>query len=95
MCSIPARSSASASTTRTTSWRWATSSPSYPTLFAKFAEALIGAHDDIVLPPSSEAVDWEVELAVVIGRAVRHASAEAAAAAIAGFTVANDVSMRD
>jgi acylpyruvate hydrolase len=43
----------------------------------------------------SQAVDWEVELAFVIGRAVRRASAEEAAAAIAGFTVANDISMRD
>ena len=40
-------------------------------------------------------VDWEVELTVVIGHAVRHASPDEAAAAIAGFTVANDISMRD
>ena len=69
--------------------------PTHPTLFAKFREALIGARDDIVLPASSDQVDWEAELALVIGTRVRHASPEAAAAAIAGFTVANDVSMRD
>lgn len=69
--------------------------PTHPTLFAKYTEALIGAHDQIVLPRVSDAVDWEVELALVIGRAVRHATAEVAAAAIAGFTVANDISMRD
>jgi acylpyruvate hydrolase len=69
--------------------------PDFPTLFAKFTDALIGARDDIVLPAVSDAVDWEVELTVVIGRDVRHASPEAAAAAIAGFTVANDISMRD
>jgi acylpyruvate hydrolase len=69
--------------------------PRYPTLFAKFREALIGAHDDIVLPALSEQPDWEAELAVVIGRSVRHASRERASDAIAGFTVANDVSMRD
>jgi acylpyruvate hydrolase len=69
--------------------------PEYPTLFAKFTDALIGAHDDIVLPLASHEVDWEVELAVVIGRPVRHADEAGAAAAIAGFTVANDVSMRD
>jgi len=40
-------------------------------------------------------VDWEAELAVVIGRSVRRADDDAAAAAVAGFTVLNDVSMRD
>lgn len=69
--------------------------PDYPTVFAKFAPALVGAHDDIVLPRSSTAIDWEVELTVVIGRPVRHATAEQAEAAIAGYTVLNDVSVRD
>ena len=69
--------------------------PTHPTLFAKFREALIGAHDDIALPASSHAVDWEAELALVIGTRVRRASPAEAADAIAGFTVANDVSMRD
>jgi acylpyruvate hydrolase len=69
--------------------------PTHPTLFAKFREALIGARDDIVLPAASHQVDWEAELALVVGRRVRHASGTEAADAIAGFTVANDVSMRD
>src|SRR5262249_2171876 len=69
--------------------------PRHPTLFAKYADALIGARDDIWLPAASEAVDWEAELAVVVGRTVRHAGRAEAEAAIAGFTVANDVSMRD
>ena len=69
--------------------------PEHPTLFAKYREALIGAHDDIVLPPDSDSVDWEAELAVVIGTRVRRATPDQAADAIAGFTVANDVSMRD
>jgi acylpyruvate hydrolase len=69
--------------------------PEYPTLFAKYAPALVGAHDDIVLPRVSEKVDWEAELTVVIGRPVRHADREQAAAAIAGYTVLNDVSVRD
>jgi acylpyruvate hydrolase len=69
--------------------------PRYPTLFAKYTGALIGARDQIVLPRVSDAVDWEVELALVIGQSVRHATADEAAAAIAGFTVANDISMRD
>jgi acylpyruvate hydrolase len=69
--------------------------PEYPTLFAKYREALVGAHDDIVLPRASSSVDWEAELAVVVGDRVRHASRDEAADAVAGFTVANDVSMRD
>ena len=69
--------------------------PAYPTIFAKFAPALVGAHDDIVLPAVSDAVDYEAELAVVIGTPVRHATPETARAAIAGYTVLNDVSVRD
>jgi len=69
--------------------------PLYPTLFAKFPEALIGPYDDLVLPAESGAVDWEAELAVVIGERVRHADEDSARAAIAGYAVLNDVSMRD
>jgi acylpyruvate hydrolase len=69
--------------------------PEYPTLFAKYPEALIGPRDEIVLPPESDKVDWEGELAVVIGTKVRRASAEEAEAAIAGYAVLNDVTMRD
>ncbi|WP_406462437.1 fumarylacetoacetate hydrolase family protein [Streptomyces sp. NBC_01622] len=69
--------------------------PEHPTLFAKFAESLIGPADPILLPPESAAVDWEGELAVVIGTAVRRADEAEAAAAIAGFSVLNDVTMRD
>jgi acylpyruvate hydrolase len=69
--------------------------PPYPTLFAKFANALLGANDDLVLPSVSDQVDWEAELGVVIGRPVRRASTAEAAAAIAGYTIINDVSMRD
>jgi acylpyruvate hydrolase len=69
--------------------------PDYPTLFAKFAPALVGANDDIVLPQVSDKVDWEAELALVIGTPVRHATPEQAQAAIAGYTVLNDVSVRD
>ncbi|MEU0834076.1 fumarylacetoacetate hydrolase family protein [Streptomyces sp. NPDC056231] len=69
--------------------------PSYPTLFPKFADTLLGAHDDIVKPAETEAFDWEVELAVVIGKQVRRADEQQAADAIAGFTVMNDISVRD
>jgi acylpyruvate hydrolase len=69
--------------------------PAYPTLFAKFADTLMGPRDDLVLPSISEKVDWEVELGVVIGRPVHRATPDEAAAGIAGYTVVNDVSMRD
>ena len=70
--------------------------PDYPTLFNKYPEALVGAGDPIVLPAyAAEMVDWEAELAVVIGTRVRRADEATAAAAIAGYTVLNDVSMRD
>ncbi len=69
--------------------------PTYPTLFAKFARTLVGPRDQILLPTESSRVDWEVELAFVIGRTVRRADREEAADAIAGFTVVNDISMRD
>ena len=69
--------------------------PEHPTLFAKYPEALVGPYDDIELPAESHAVDWEAELAVVIGRTVRRADDHSAAAAIAGFTAINDVTMRD
>lgn len=69
--------------------------PEHPTLFAKFARALVGAHDPVELPAGSEQVDWEAELGVVIGAEIRHATPEQARAAIAGYTVVNDVSARD
>jgi acylpyruvate hydrolase len=69
--------------------------PEYPTLFAKFAEALIGPRDEIAMPPVSDAVDWEGELVVVVGSAVRGADRTEAASAIAGYTIMNDISMRD
>ena len=47
------------------------------------------------MPPEVELLDWEVELVIVIGRTVRRATATEAVAAIAGFTVGNDVSARD
>ncbi len=69
--------------------------PEYPTLFTKYPDALIGPRDDIQVPPESEKIDWEAELAVVIGHTVRRARGEEARAAVAGYTVLNDVTMRD
>ncbi len=71
--------------------------PSHPTYFAKFARSLAGALDDLILPPSdlSTDIDWEGELAVVIGRPARNVARDAALEHIAGFTIMNDVSVRD
>ncbi|MEV0694316.1 fumarylacetoacetate hydrolase family protein [Streptomyces sp. NPDC050388] len=69
--------------------------PEHPTLFAKFADSLIGAGDDIVRPEETDQFDWEVELAVVVGKQVRRAKGEQAEQAIAGFTVLNDITTRD
>jgi len=69
--------------------------PQYPTLFAKFADTLMGPNDDLAIPAVSDRVDWEAELGVIIGRPVYRADTAEAARAIAGYTVCNDVSMRD
>lgn len=68
--------------------------PEYPTLFAKFADTLAGPADELAVEGSSR-VDWEAELAVVVGATLTRANEAEAEAAIAGYTVANDVSMRD
>ncbi|MER7571572.1 fumarylacetoacetate hydrolase family protein [Streptomyces sp. NPDC126514] len=69
--------------------------PEHPTLFAKFADCLIGAHDGIVRPAETGKFDWEAELAVVIGAPARRARGAEAEAAVAGFTVLNDITCRD
>jgi acylpyruvate hydrolase len=68
--------------------------PQYPTLFAKHADTLTGAHDTIEVRGSRN-VDWEAELAVVVGSPLFRADEDQAQKAIAGYTVANDLSMRD
>jgi acylpyruvate hydrolase len=69
--------------------------PGYPVLFTKFSTSLIGPDDPIVVPPESVQVDYEAELAVVIGAPARRVRREQARSVIAGYTVANDVTMRD
>jgi acylpyruvate hydrolase len=68
--------------------------PTHPTLFAKYADTLIPDGADITVPPGLE-VDWEAELAVVVGAEIRGASRDEAEDAIGGYTVANDISVRD
>lgn len=69
--------------------------PDVPTLFAKVATTLVGAREPLEMPDVSTRVDWEAELAIVIGREIRNASAEEAEAAILGYSVLNDLSIRD
>ena len=69
--------------------------PSSPLFFNKQTSCVAGPHDDIVLPKVSAQLDYEGELGIVVGRAGRYMSREAARAAIFGFVVVNDVSVRD
>ncbi|MFD4602371.1 fumarylacetoacetate hydrolase family protein [Streptomyces sp. NPDC058464] len=69
--------------------------PTYPVLFTKFPTSLIGPDDPILVPAESEQVDYEAELAVVIGRTARRVTPADAFDVIAGYTIANDVTMRD
>jgi acylpyruvate hydrolase len=67
----------------------------YPVLFTKFPTTLTGPYDEIPLPPESEAVDYEGELVVVIGEHARRVAPERALDHVAGYALANDVTMRD
>ena len=69
--------------------------PDVPTIFAKYTSSLIGACDEIEMPSVVEKMDWEVELAVVIGRRGRNIMAETALDHVAGYTILNDISARD
>lgn len=69
--------------------------PREPLIFLKPPSAVIGPGAPIVLPPESERVDYEAELAVVIGRRARRVTAAEAPRAIFGYTCANDVTARD
>jgi 2-keto-4-pentenoate hydratase/2-oxohepta-3-ene-1,7-dioic acid hydratase in catechol pathway len=64
-------------------------------LFARFADTLIADGAPIVVPSVSHQVDWEAELAVVIGTSARHIAAADAFDVVAGYTAFNDVSVRD
>ena len=69
--------------------------PTYPVMFPKYASSLLGAHDEIALPPESTEIDYEGELAVVIGRPGRRIAEADALNHVLGYTVANDLTMRD
>ena len=68
--------------------------PKEPIIFLKATSAIIGPNDDVVAPRDSTKLDWEVELAVVIGTRAKYVAEDVAADHIAGYCVANDVSER-
>ncbi len=69
--------------------------PPNPVVFAKATSAITGPHDDIVIPSCTTQVDWEVELAFVVGKRARLVKKENALDHVAGYVCLNDVSARD
>ncbi len=69
--------------------------PKTPLLFGMYANAIIGPNEPIVIPPATTQVDYEAELAVVVGTRARRVSAEDALDYVAGYSIMNDVSARD
>lgn len=70
--------------------------PKLPVIFFKHPNTVIGPYDTVLVPPNSTKTDWEVELAVVIGKRARYLASPADALAhVAGFAVSNDVSERE
>ena len=70
--------------------------PDEPVVFNKGPRTVVGPNDDVLIPPGSQKTDWEVELAVVIGKEARYLEDERAAMDhIAGFAISNDVSERE
>ncbi|XP_043940132.1 fumarylacetoacetate hydrolase domain-containing protein 2-like isoform X2 [Protopterus annectens] len=69
--------------------------PKEPIIFSKFPSSIVGPYDDIIHPKESNEVDWEVELAFVIGKKGKDIKSDEAMEYVAGFTVAHDVSARD
>lgn len=69
--------------------------PSEPEVFSKFTSAISGPNDHIVKPRNSNKLDWEVELAIVIGKEASYVSESEAEEYIAGYCVCNDISERN
>ncbi|TIM17771.1 MAG: fumarylacetoacetate hydrolase family protein [Mesorhizobium sp.] len=68
--------------------------PPEPIIFMKASSAIVGPDDDVLIPRGSEKTDWEVELAVVIGKTAKYVSEADALDYVAGYSVAHDVSER-
>jgi 2-keto-4-pentenoate hydratase/2-oxohepta-3-ene-1,7-dioic acid hydratase in catechol pathway len=69
--------------------------PPEPIIFMKANSAIVGPNDDVVLPRGSKKLDWEVELAVVIGKKAKYVSEDEALDYVAGYALTNDVSERE
>ena len=69
--------------------------PSEPVVFTKFTSAVCGPNDDIIKPRGSTKLDWEIELAIVIGKNLSYADEAQAEEAIAGYCMCNDISERE
>src|SRR5581483_2465916 len=69
--------------------------PTEPDVFIKVSSAIIGPNEEIVIPPMSQQVDYEVEFAVVIGQALAYTPPERVMEKIFGYTIVHDVSARD
>ena len=68
--------------------------PPEPIIFMKASSAIVGPNDDVLIPRGSEKTDWEVELAVVIGKTAKYVSEDEALDYVAGYAVTDDVSER-
>jgi 2-keto-4-pentenoate hydratase/2-oxohepta-3-ene-1,7-dioic acid hydratase in catechol pathway len=69
--------------------------PSEPYFFTKFRNSIIGPNEPILIPRVSKKVDWEVELAVIIGKRGKYIPMRSAMEYVAGYTISNDISFRD
>ena len=69
--------------------------PEHPVIFAKWANSIVGPDATVSIPRVAHQVDYEVELAVVIGRQAKHVPVDDALSVVAGYTIANDLSARD
>jgi 2,4-didehydro-3-deoxy-L-rhamnonate hydrolase len=73
----------------------ASKATSKPYMFLKLQDTIVGPGEDVIKPPETAKLDWEVELAVVIGKQARRIGVEQALDYVAGYSVLNDISARD
>jgi 2,4-diketo-3-deoxy-L-fuconate hydrolase len=69
--------------------------PKEPIVFSKATSCIVGPNDNVMIPKSSQKCDWELELAVIIGRRASYVAANEALSYVAGYCICNDVSERE
>jgi 2,4-diketo-3-deoxy-L-fuconate hydrolase len=69
--------------------------PAEPIIFYKLANCMVGPNDDVMIPRGSTKLDWELEIAFVVGKRSRYVDLKDAAGLIAGYTICNDISERE